>query len=92
MTYYVCFRDNYEFFLTTPEDMLPVEAETSQAAIEKVLRDGNGPANKRLRCAMATTVVNGRKDLASVFWIDFDGQLKRRWGEFHWPRSTVAHP
>ena len=88
MTYYVCFAKNYDAWPPV-KDMLRVEADDPQAAIEQVLREGNGPTDKRLRCAMALTITGKLKSVANVFWLNFDGGLSRLNG---WTYSSYPGP
>jgi len=85
MTYYVCFAANYEFFRIPLEEMLRVEAESPQAAIEQVLRDGKWPSDHRLRCAQVVTSIDNRKSTSETFWLNFDGVASRISSSIFWP-------
>ena len=74
-TYYVCFSANYDPFLSL-EDMLRIEADNPQAAVEQVLSDGRGPIDRRLNCVTVVSLVQGRKDRGTFFWLNFDGEPK----------------
>jgi len=75
MTYYVHFGNSYNFHVPL-EEMLKVEADNPQAAVEQVIRDGKLPTDRRLRCVVVTPVIQGRKARGTEFWIDFDGKPK----------------
>lgn len=84
MMYRVGFSPNYEAWPPL-EDMLTAEADNPQAAIEQVLRDGKGPADRRMRCACVVSTVQNRKDKTTLFWLDFDGHPRPVGGYIHWP-------
>jgi len=85
MTYYMHFSDNYERLMSPLEDMMKVEADNPQDAVEQVLRDGRGPADRRLRCITVVSAIQNRKDRGSTYWINFDGQPKHLGDFIFWP-------
>ena len=77
MTFYLHFGgtyDSHELVASPLEDLLTVEAVDPKAAVEQLLPDGKRPEDRRLRCVTVITAVQNRRDRASQFWINFEGE------------------